>query len=846
MVMVDSGLRTWDASERGTQSSRQVLEELIETSRAKASPLDVQASFVEQPDGRGELVVEIENHGPEIGSEAEPSLTLIRFNARYVHSQGRWRVLRDVISSSSQPIGRLEAGERRIIRTGVFIGERWERAWPGVVAMVERRAAPGEMSWEALQSDLAEWEPLGTPTPLPTATASPTPTPWPTPTPFATLPWDVIRQASTTDNPYYVTTRLGRETDWRLATPEFYSATIFAFRDSSAPSLSGDLPAQVPIADLQDLGPVHGLAYDRERQLLFAGARQEGRSPPANRFGTIYRIDLMDGRIQPLLRLPAEPAGPTPRPYETVWDAGIGDLEIDEASGHLFAVNLQDRRIYRIDSLSGRVVDSFANGGSPTPGDPNFRPFGLAWHAGWLYHALVWSPPNRPAAAPIGQVYRSRADGSEMTRVAEFDMDYPRPQIWQSWGPDNFFSPLIADLEILEDETMLIGIRPRYFHGSSGGDLLRALPAGPDRWQVETAPEHYEDDFGGGEDLTGSLALEPDGRRVVSSARLFGLRGGCNFARVAVWLEHAMGRREGPRTGMSYLSVDDCEGSVAGGDIERFDLPARPSPSPSPIATATSTPSSTPSTTPTIYTTLIPGHRPWNPLYLPFLIRNECLRSVALDILLVVDTSTSMREPTSQGRSKLEAVQESLLGFIDGIADNLEPEPKGARDRLGILAFNQGVTTLAPLSPDLDALRAGIGRLPAHVKAGTHMDLALAAGARALRSDQGAAPVLRHSVLILLTDGLHSGPAPRDAVEAEAEAAKASGIEIYTVGVGDADGQAQAGRIDAELLMRIASRPEAFVNTPDAEALGSIFHNLALELDCRGAGLRARPETTHP
>ena len=833
MVMADSGVATWDASKRKYETKRAMLEGLIETAAARGSSIELQARFETLPDGRGELVVELENQGQALGEGTEPTLGWIRYGAWHVRVRDHWRTVRMSHGSASRSLGRLAAGERRTIRPGLIVEGRDDWQWSGAVVFLERRAESGGMAWEAMQSDVAEWEPAGTPTPRPTATASSTVTPWPTPTPFATLPWDIVRQAAGSDNPYYVTTRLGRDQDWRrAATPTYYTAAIYAFRDRDAAQLPDDLEAQVPIADFSQIGPVHGLAFDRKRRVLYAGARQEG-LPPAAGHGTIYRLDLETGRSEAWLNLPADPVGPTPRPYSRVWDAGLGDLELDPDSGQLFAVNLSDQRIYRIDGETGQVLGSFPAGGQQTA-SPENRPFALAWHEGWLYHGLIRSPPSPPAdpkAAPMAYVYRSRPDGSELEQVASIDMGYARStQPWERWDSSNWTSPVLADLELDHDGNLLIGLRPSDWP-VTGGDLLVGRPEAPGRWRVDTTLDFFEDDFGRGEDLTGSLALAPGGRRAVSSAQIVG-RDDCDHARAVVWLDRTTGRRDGPRGGLQHLSVSDCEGAAPSGDIELFDLPPRVSPTPRPASTSTpSRPIATPNPEPTAVTTLIPGRRPWPTLYLPYLARGDCQRSRPLDIVLLVDTSTSMRQPTAEGRSKLAAVQESLRRFTQRLESGSQGARATAAVRIGLIAFNQGVTVLAPLGAEAAGVRRAIGELDGQVAPGTRLDLALATGSRALDAASEEGP-RRHAVLVLLTDGLHSGPASREQVLDEAERARQHGAEIYALGLGDPDPERPAEGFDADLLLAIAGHPDRFVGTPGAQALVSIFEALADRLSC--------------
>jgi Ca-activated chloride channel family protein len=141
-----------------------------------------------------------------------------------------------------------------------------------------------------------------------------------------------------------------------------------------------------------------------------------------------------------------------------------------------------------------------------------------------------------------------------------------------------------------------------------------------------------------------------------------------------------------------------------------------------------------------------------------------------VDIVLLVDTSTSMREEdlsTARKRvDRLEAAKEVIAKFIEARKD----------DRIGLVAFAAMPYALAPLTTDhawlaLQAERLETGML----EDGTAIGDAIASAVNRLRDSEA-----KSKVVVLLTDGIQNRG---DLSPAEAAgAAAALGIKIYTVG----------------------------------------------------------------
>lgn len=249
-------------------------------------------------------------------------------------------------------------------------------------------------------------------------------------------------------------------------------------------------------------------------------------------------------------------------------------------------------------------------------------------------------------------------------------------------------------------------------------------------------------------------------------------------------------------------------------------IPPTPTPTPTdtPAATATHTPTATPpptftltpsrTSTPTSTPTPTPA-----PAYFPIALREQCVPDQhRVDVVLVIDASSSMNQPTASGRPKIDAAVDAARAFLD----HLQPD-RG--DQAAIVAFNADATLLQPLTTDRAALLASPSRIR------TAPQTCLVCGIEAA-DDELAGP--RHrpdhaATMIVLTDG-RSNPRPASEAVDRAAAAKARGVAIFTIGLGD--------DLDAGALAAMASRPEFAYRTPDAEALAGIYRAIAVAIPC--------------
>ncbi len=170
--------------------------------------------------------------------------------------------------------------------------------------------------------------------------------------------------------------------------------------------------------------------------------------------------------------------------------------------------------------------------------------------------------------------------------------------------------------------------------------------------------------------------------------------------------------------------------------------------------------------------------------------RADAARSEGIDIVLVLDLSSSMLAEDFQPRNRLEVAKERLKAFIEARRD----------DRIGLVAFAGEALTQVPLTLDYPVLLAAVDNLQAGALVdGTAIGTAIATAANRLRDVGG-----RSRVMILLTDGENNRGTidPRTA----AEAAAAFGIRIYTIGVGS-EGTAPVPVARGVFGLRYESRP---------------------------------------
>ncbi len=212
-------------------------------------------------------------------------------------------------------------------------------------------------------------------------------------------------------------------------------------------------------------------------------------------------------------------------------------------------------------------------------------------------------------------------------------------------------------------------------------------------------------------------------------------------------------------------------------------------------------------------------------VYLPFLAKQKCFPvERPLDIVLVLDTSSSMREPADLGDgTKLDAAKRAASLFTEQLT-------LGARrDQVAITWFNSQSGIATGLSDDPGRVLAAIDGLTSEI--GTRIDLGLASANQVL---DGSTRADAKPVIILLTDGIHNSSPNGDAdVRDRAAELKARGALIYTIGLG--------ATIQESLLREVASTPEGYFASPSSEDLAAIYAQISEQIPCDLQGLPPDP-----
>ena len=181
-------------------------------------------------------------------------------------------------------------------------------------------------------------------------------------------------------------------------------------------------------------------------------------------------------------------------------------------------------------------------------------------------------------------------------------------------------------------------------------------------------------------------------------------------------------------------------------------------------------------------------------------VTSESVRTAGIDIVLVLDISTSMLAEDLQP-NRLGAAKTVAADFVAGRRN----------DRIGLVAFAGQAFTQAPLTLDYGVVTTLLGELePGMIEDGTAVGMGLATAVKRLQSSEAAS-----KVVILLTDG-RSNRGEIGPVTA-AQMAEALGVRVYTIGAGSR-GTAPVP-IDDPLRGRIYANMRVDI---DEEALGQI------------------------
>lgn len=197
--------------------------------------------------------------------------------------------------------------------------------------------------------------------------------------------------------------------------------------------------------------------------------------------------------------------------------------------------------------------------------------------------------------------------------------------------------------------------------------------------------------------------------------------------------------------------------------------------------------------------------------FLPFAAARSCFRTdLDLDVVLVLDGSSSMAEPSESGTgTKLEAAREAANAFLDLL--------RWPGDHAAVVSFDATAHRHSGLVGDPAELRSALALI--RTAPGTHIDLGLKEARAVLAVDArpGARPVV-----VLVSDGRNTaGPNP---VLAEATRLKASGALVYAISVGR--------HPDVATLSEVATTAEHHLTSPTTAELADVFRRLLDLLAC--------------
>jgi hypothetical protein len=311
-----------------------------------------------------------------------------------------------------------------------------------------------------------------------------------------------------------------------------------------------DAPSHPTEALSDNVGNVYGMAYHRRSDSIFVAAYLKRHSGfGSGGTGAIYRIDRTIADTDParysiIATIPNAGADPHPTTgvlddwrrdsgsFALVGKSSLGDLDLDDAEENLWVMNLNDRRLYRVNiganeptassvtafPTNGNFADVATAAGQPCATRPTseIRPFAVDYHGEQVYVGITCTAETETGALTEGRdemrflIYRY--DPTTAGTLADFTLvldipvrdaaaypnntpapDIRRSQPWNRWNtvfadscedtPDagNGFDagfcsnpqPILADIEFDDNNDMILGFRDRW------GDMTGYLSFNP-------------------------------------------------------------------------------------------------------------------------------------------------------------------------------------------------------------------------------------------------------------------------------------------------------------------------------------------------------------------------------
>lgn len=211
---------------------------------------------------------------------------------------------------------------------------------------------------------------------------------------------------------------------------------------------SAALNPATQLATARQLGTTWGIAYHKYSKVVFAGAMMKRHAAvgPLGLSG-IYQIDLSNPAaplVTPYVRLadygydfgtdprsPGDLSSTVGAPsmdssaFDMVGKSGFGDLELSDDQKTLFAINLKDRRLYKLavgNPVTAISPDKISTIDIPNPGcsDGDFVPWALKYYRNALYVGVACTAETTQLPSDLKAVVL-KFNGSSFASVAEFN-----------------------------------------------------------------------------------------------------------------------------------------------------------------------------------------------------------------------------------------------------------------------------------------------------------------------------------------------------------------------------------------------------------------------------------------
>jgi Mg-chelatase subunit ChlD len=199
-------------------------------------------------------------------------------------------------------------------------------------------------------------------------------------------------------------------------------------------------------------------------------------------------------------------------------------------------------------------------------------------------------------------------------------------------------------------------------------------------------------------------------------------------------------------------------------------------------------------------------------LYLPIVLAEHCPpKNAYVDVVLVLDASTSMRESTASGYTKAELAQEAVRAFLEGM------RLFAGGDRVALVSFNEEAYVLQDFSSVRSVLSASLDRM--NIREFSRLDLGLETATTLLTEsgrDDG------RLAIVVLSDGLVNPVGPERVLDA-AVAAKEEGAAVYAVGFGPA--------LD-EILLELVADSGRYYQVREPTAIVGVYSDLTRIVPC--------------